>query len=56
MTTKKACLRYQNLPNAEKEKKLQCGCECYKNLSEDEKINCLNIEINIIKWEKNAFL
>ena len=33
----KAHERYQNLSKEEKEKKQQNVCECYKNLSEDEK-------------------
>ena len=34
---KKTHSRYQNLSKAEKEKKQQYGCECYKNLSEYKK-------------------
>ena len=30
---KTACERYQSLSKKEKEKKQQCGCERYKNLS-----------------------
>ena len=34
---KEACKRSQNLSEEEKEKKQQNGCECYTNLSKDEK-------------------
>ena len=37
-----------------KKKKQQYGCERYKNLSEDEKINWLGMEKNII--EKKRFI
>ena len=41
--------RYRNLSIEEKEKKRQYGCECYKNLPKDEKINWLSIEKNGIE-------
>ena len=34
---KKTHERYQNLSKTEKEKEWQYGCECQKDLSEDEK-------------------
>ena len=37
MIPEKACERYQNLSEVEKEKEHQYGCEQYKNLLEDEK-------------------
>ena len=37
----RACERYQNLSNEEKEKKQQYyGLECYKQISEDDKKTC----------------
>ena len=36
-----------NFFKVEKEKKQQYGYECYKNLSENEKINWLSVEKNI---------
>ena len=36
---KEVCERYQSLSKEEKEQKQQNGCECNKNLSEDEKQN-----------------
>ena len=41
--------RYRNLSIEEKEKKRQYGCERYKNLPKDEKINWLSIEKNGIE-------
>ena len=38
-----------------KKKKQQYGHECYKNFSEDEKINCLSIEKKY-KMRKNGLL
>ena len=37
----------------EKEKKQQHGCECYKNLSEDEK---QNLQKNTLQNEKNCLI
>ena len=36
---KKPRERCQNSSKEKRVKKQQCGCECYKNLSEDEKQN-----------------
>ena len=46
---KKARERYQNLSKEEGEKKLQYGCERYKNLLEDEKKSWFSTEKNIIE-------
>ena len=47
---KTACVRYQNLSEEEEEKQRQYGRECYKNLSEYERL--LRIEENIKECEK----
>ena len=39
-----------------KEKKQQYGCECYKNLSEDEKQNLVEYGKNHYRLIRNAFI
>ena len=52
---KNARERYQSLSKEEK-KKQQYGCDCYKNLSEDEKNKLVEYRKKILWNEKNALL
>ena len=52
---KKTCGRYQNLSKEEKQEKQQNGCELYKNLLEDKKMNWLSIEKKY-KMRKKCFV
>ena len=53
---KKACWRYQNLSNGEKEKKKQYGCERYKNLSEEKKQKLVEYRKEYYRMRKNVRL
>ena len=55
-TTKKARERYQDLSKEEKWKKQQYHCECYKNLSENEKKKLVDLEKKYYRMTKNALL